>query len=74
MTIETKHNLSEAITVIVDGTQYTGTIREIRTYARVGDMDVAIAYGAEVSKQFKNKDGTYRTDVRNWIGKDEDIL
>lgn len=74
MTIETKHNLSEAITVMVDGTRYTGTIREIHAYVRAGDMDVSVAYGGEVSKQFKNKDGSYRTDIRNWLGKDDDIL
>jgi hypothetical protein len=74
MTIQTKHNLGEAITVMVDGTEYTGTIREIHIYARTGEMDIATTYSAEVSKQFKNKDGTYRTDTRNWIGKDGDIL
>lgn len=74
MTIQTKHNLGETITVTVDATDYSGAIREIHAYARSGDMDVAISYSAEVSKQFKNKDGTHRTDVRNWIGRDEDIL
>jgi len=74
MTIQTKHSVGEKITVKVDGTDYTGKINEVHCHFRIGDSDVVVTYSADVSRQFKNKDGTLRTDVRNWIGNDEEIL